>query len=207
MTPITSTENTKNRTHKAVSPDGTEIVARIHGEGPPLVLLSGTCEGEAFPLLVPQLSKQFTCYSVSLRGRGLSANHPNHTPERLVEEVRAFADSIEGPVRLAAHSRGAALSLSAAAQTNSVSALAVYEPHVIELYSSGQAARAQQAVGLMRAAADEGRIADAVRTFFRDIAPLDNGERTAVSTPEAAEHFAPAGEIASFFSKTEYLAG
>lgn len=183
--------NNDNRIHRAISADGTEIVGRVHGQGPPLVLLSGTCEGEAFPLLLPQLSEQFTCYSVSLRGRGLSTDHPDHTPERLVEDVRAFADSIERPVRLAAHSRGAALSLSAAVHTNSLSAIAIYDPHVIELYSSEKVARVQQ-VGLMRAAADEGRFDNAVRTFFRDIAPLDNGELTAVSTSEAAEQFAPA---------------
>jgi hypothetical protein len=63
MTTITSTDNTKNRTHKAVSPDGTEIVGRVVGKGPPLVLLhSGVFCGETnWGALLPHLTDRFTC--------------------------------------------------------------------------------------------------------------------------------------------------
>jgi len=33
-------------------------------------------------------------------GRGLSANHPDHSPKRLVEDITAFVDSIGEPVGL-----------------------------------------------------------------------------------------------------------
>lgn len=98
---------TEGRIHRAVSADGTELAGRVHGTGPPLVLVSGVGDGEKAPFLVPRLSERFTCYSMSLRGRGLSDPAPDHAPERLVEDITAFVDSLGPPVGLAGHSRGA----------------------------------------------------------------------------------------------------
>jgi hypothetical protein len=51
-----------------VSSDGTEIVAHVHGRGQPLVLVSGSGDGQNDPFLLPELSEHFTCYSMSLHG-------------------------------------------------------------------------------------------------------------------------------------------
>lgn len=56
----------EERLHRAVSDDGTEIVARVHEQGAPLVLVSGTGDGENSPFLLPQLSGDFTSARCSL---------------------------------------------------------------------------------------------------------------------------------------------
>lgn len=182
----------EDRIHRAVSSDGTEVVGRIHGNGPPLVLVSGTGDGENSPLLVGDLSEHFTCYSMSLRSRGLSAANPDHAPERLVEDIVSFVDSIGQPVGLAAHSRGAAQAVAAAAQTDGVSAVAVYEPHVVEFYDDDDVARAGEALGRMRAAASKGHLAEAARVFIEDITLASQKELAVFSQSGAFDRLAPA---------------
>lgn len=181
----------ENRIQRVVSIDGTEIAGRVHGQGPPLVLVNGVGDGEARQFLVPLLSERFTCYSMSLRGRGLSRDHPDHSPERLVQDVAAFVDSIGEPAGLVGHSRGAALALRAAAHASRVSGVAAYEPHVPELHSEDDVARVEDAVERMSDAAGEGRLADAVETFFERIALVNDEEMAAMSAPEAVEAVAP----------------
>jgi pimeloyl-ACP methyl ester carboxylesterase len=177
--------------HRAVSEDGTALAGRVHGQGPPLVIVSGVGDGEGRSFLLPNLSERFTCYSMSLRGRGLSSDHPDHSPERLVEDITAFADSIAEPVGLVGHSRGAALALIAAARAARVFAVAVYEPHAIEFYIEEDVARAVDALERMRRAAHTGEPADAARIFFRDITLPDSDELTILSTSGAFELTAP----------------
>jgi pimeloyl-ACP methyl ester carboxylesterase len=173
------------RTHRAVSSDGTEIVASVHGQGPPLVLVSGTGDGENAPFLLPELSEHFTCYSVSLRSRGQSEVSTDHAPERLVQDITAVVDSVEGPVGLAAHSRGAALALSAVARAEGVHSVALYEPHVIELYRPEDVARADAALERMQAAVDENRLVDAAEVFFEQIT-LPNPQELAILSEAGA---------------------
>jgi pimeloyl-ACP methyl ester carboxylesterase len=185
----------EGRIHRAVSDDGTEVVGRIRGNGPPLVLISGTGDGENRPFLVGELSEHFTCYSMSLRSRGLSAPNPDHAPERLVQDIVSFVNSIGRPVGLAAHSRGAAQALGAAARTDAVSALAVYEPHVVELYDDDDVARAGDALGRMQAAANEGHLAEAARVFFEDITLASHEELAVLSGTGTFDLMAPAMPI------------
>ena len=53
------------RVQVAISADGTEIVGRVRGQGPPLVLVHGGWgDGEvAYEALVPHLADRFTCYT------------------------------------------------------------------------------------------------------------------------------------------------
>ena len=80
------------RVQVAISADGTEIVGRVRGQGPPLVLVHGGLgDGEvAYEALVPHLADWFTCYTPSTRGRGLSGDNPDHSPPRLQEDVTAL---------------------------------------------------------------------------------------------------------------------
>jgi hypothetical protein len=96
------------RIHRAVSADGTEIAGRVHGQGAPLVLVTGgPGDGEtSWRSLGPFLSEQFTCYCMSTRGKGLSADHSDHSVGRRVQDITAFVDSIGKPVRLTGHSSG-----------------------------------------------------------------------------------------------------
>jgi pimeloyl-ACP methyl ester carboxylesterase len=180
-----------NGVHRAVSKDGTEIVAHVHGHGQPLVLVSGSGDGQNDPFLLPELSERFTCYSVSLRSLGLSEANPDHAPERLVDDIAAVVDSVGGPVGLAAHSRAAALALSAVAQTESVHAVALYEPHVIELYGPQDVARADAALERMQAAADEDRLVEAAEVFFEEITLPNPEELAALSESGAFDSIGP----------------
>jgi len=91
-----------NQIYRAVSDDGTEIVGRVTGQGPPLVLLpAGPGDSiTTWRFLLPFLSDHFTCYLVDTRGRGLSAHSNDHSPERLVQDIKAFIKSIGKPVGL-----------------------------------------------------------------------------------------------------------
>jgi pimeloyl-ACP methyl ester carboxylesterase len=74
-----------DRIHRAASADGTEIAGRVQGHGPPLVLVHGVMgDGDiAWESLLHHLTDRFTCYLPSTRGRGLSADNPDHSPPRL----------------------------------------------------------------------------------------------------------------------------
>jgi pimeloyl-ACP methyl ester carboxylesterase len=155
------------RVQVAISADGTEIVGRVRGQGPPLVLVHGAYgDGEvAYEALVPYLADRFTCYTPSTRGRGLSGDNPDHSPPRLQEDVTAFVDSIGETVCLVGWSGSGAWVLGAAADSDSVAAVAIYEPVVIGVGGEGDVARFSAALQQVGAAAADGRILDAVHAF------------------------------------------
>lgn len=161
--------------HRAVSNDGMEIAGRVHGTGPPLVLVPGALgDGETvWEQLLPLLTDQLTCYTLSTRGRGLSGESSDHLPERLVEDVTSFAESIGEPVRLMGWSSGALMALAAAENTDALSAVAAYEPPVFEIMSERVAGRMTDTITRMAAVAEEGRMADAARTWIEFVATDD----------------------------------
>jgi pimeloyl-ACP methyl ester carboxylesterase len=160
---------TTDRVHRAVTDDGTEIAGRLHGQGPALVLVHGICaDGElAWAPLLARLTDQFTCHAISTRGRGLSGDHPDHTKERLVEDVRAYADSLGQPVALMGLSAGGMLVLGAAARSEVVSAVVAYEPAVFEAMRPEDAEQLMDVIGRLTAEAEQGRPVEAVRTFLQ----------------------------------------
>ncbi len=180
----------EDRIHRAVSPDGTEIVGRVHGQGPPLVLVHGGLEdGDlCWGALLPFLTGQFTCYVMSRRGRGLSAAATDLSQERLLEDVTAFVDSIGEPVSLVGESDGGPLALGAAARTDAVSAVAVYEPAVVDMADEELGARLEQTLARVGEAVTEGRLGDAARTFSELVA--NNDELAALT---ASDYLAEAG--------------
>jgi pimeloyl-ACP methyl ester carboxylesterase len=156
-----------DRIHRAVSADGTEIVGRVEGQGPPLVLVHGAVhDGDiAWEALLPLLTDRFTCYLPSLRGRGLSGDDPDHAPPRFQEDVNAFVDSIGKPVYLVGWSDGGSLALGAAAHSDSVTAVAAYEPSVYTLMREDDLARFGATVEQWSEAAADGRLVDAAHIF------------------------------------------
>lgn len=170
------------RIHRAVSADGTEIAGRVHGHGPPLVLVhGGPHDGNlAWEELVPHLTDRFTCYLPSIRGRGLSADSPDHSPPRLQEDVTAFVDSIGEPVGLVGWSSGGPWGLGAAAHSASVAALALYEPGVLSVLRGDDLARLGAAFEKGDAAAADGRFVDASRANHAGV--LTDGEFAALET-------------------------
>ena len=172
------------RVQVAISADGTEIVGRVRGQGPPLVLVHGGLgDGElAYEALVPHLADRFTCYTPSTRGRGLSGDNPDHSPPRLQEDVTGFVDSIGEPVGLVGWSGSGAWVLGAAARSDSVAAVAIYEPGVIGVGGKGDIARLSAAMQQVGAAAADGRNLDAVHAFLPGIC-TDNEIAALEETP------------------------
>ncbi len=172
------------RVHVAISADGIEIVGRVRGQGPPLVLVHGALgDGEvAWEALVPHLAGRFTCYTPSTRGRGLSADHPDHSPPRLQDDVTAFVDSIGDPVSLVGWSGSGAWVLGAAADSDAVAAVALYEPGVIGVGGEDDLARLGAAMHQVGVAAADGRILDAIHAFLPGIC-TDNEIAAIEETP------------------------
>ena len=163
------------RIHRATSDDGTEIAGRVHGQGPPLVLVPGAMSDGEFvwrPLL-PLLADHFACFAMSTRGRGLSGASTDLGPERLVQDVTAFVDSIGEPVALFGWSQGAYLALGAAENTAAVTAAAVFEPPVTSVMSEEAAQQLGERMSTMGTLAAEGELEDAARTFMSWLANDD----------------------------------
>ncbi|MDQ4114607.1 MAG: alpha/beta hydrolase [Actinomycetota bacterium] len=155
------------RIHRAVSSAGTEIAGRVLGDGPALVLVHGGIgDGEtAWDAMLPHLTDRFTCYLPSTRGRGLSADHPDHSPQRLEDDVTAFVDSIGEPVYVTGWSGSGAWVLGAAARSDAVTAVAVYEPTLIPMMSADDIAETLGTMQQVGAAAGDGQLVEAVRVF------------------------------------------
>jgi pimeloyl-ACP methyl ester carboxylesterase len=153
--------------HRAYSDDGTEIAGRVHGQGPALVLVHGQADdGELdWAGLLPYLTDRFTCYVPSTRGRGLSGEHPDLSPERRLEDITAFVDSIGEPVALLGTSHGGMLALGAAARSSAVAAAVAYEPPAPEALSEEEAQLFEEPTDAMVRAVTEGRMTDAMRSF------------------------------------------
>ena len=161
---------TTDRIHRASAPDGTEIAGPVHGQGPPIVLAHGGVDDGtvSFETLLPLLSDRFTCFVPAMRGRGHSADHPDHRPERHAEDLAAFIDSIGEEVGLVGYSTGGTSACGAVARGAAVAALALYESAVFEYWEEGEdAQRFQDGIVTMHEAVDEGRLADGARAILR----------------------------------------
>jgi pimeloyl-ACP methyl ester carboxylesterase len=159
------------RIHRAVSADGTEIAGRVRGHGPPLILVHGAYgDGEiAWTAMLPYLTDRYTCYLPSTRGRGLSSDNPDHSPSRLREDVTAFVDSVGEPVCLVGWSGSGEWVLGAAATSDFVVAVTIYEAGVFGVGGEDDIARFGAAMQHVGAAAADGRLLDAAHAFLTGI--------------------------------------
>ena len=163
------TRTTTQTTRFARSTDGTEIAYEMSGSGPALVLVDGgMCQRSLGPArgLAAALADSFTVYAYDRRGRGESG--PGVAPWNLSRELEDLAAVLEvagGRPHLFGSSSGAALALEAARAGLPVGRLVVYEaPFIVDgTHAPNDADLPQQVQALV----DEGRRADAVRTFLR----------------------------------------
>jgi pimeloyl-ACP methyl ester carboxylesterase len=156
---------TNQRTHYATTTDGVSIGGTVHGQGPPLVFWHGAYgDGDLdWQALVPHLAGEFTCHLPSWRGRGLSGEHPDLSYGRRVDDVLAYVDSLGEPTGLVGWSGGANLVVAAAAQSDSVNAVALVEPTMGAVMDEQERVAFGGAVARMGELAAKGRSADAVR--------------------------------------------
>ena len=75
-----------------VQANGIEINYEVQGEGEPMVLIPYLAADQAcYAFQVGEYAKHFTCYSVDLRGAGLSGKpEGEYTTELLADDVAAF---------------------------------------------------------------------------------------------------------------------
>jgi pimeloyl-ACP methyl ester carboxylesterase len=168
------------RTHYVTTSDGVNIGGAVHGQGRPLVFLQGGMgDGDIdWNRVVGYLTDRFTCHLPSLRGRGLSGDHPDLSLGRQADDILTYIDSIGEPTGLVGWSGGANLALAVAAQSDAANAVAPFEPGILSLMDEQE----QAVVG------DEGRLADAARAFARF--PFNDEE---IAVAEDAGYFEAAG--------------
>jgi pimeloyl-ACP methyl ester carboxylesterase len=182
-----------DRIHHARSTDGTVISGRVVGQGPPLVLMhGGVGDGEVNWLaMAPHLEDRFTCFLMSTRGKGLSEDSPDHSADRVLDDIASFADSIGEPVGLVGQSSGGALSLGAAPRAQNVAALALYEPVAVELRPEEDMVQAIDALERMGRAAEDGRLADGAGIFVDEIGHINDEELADPRLEEWNERWGP----------------
>jgi pimeloyl-ACP methyl ester carboxylesterase len=79
-----------------VQANGIDINYEVQGEGEPMVLIPYLAADQAcYAFQVADYAKQFTCYSVDLRGAGLSSKpEGEYTTELLADDVAAFMQAV-----------------------------------------------------------------------------------------------------------------
>lgn len=155
------------RTHYVTTTDGVTIGGTVHGEGPPLVFLQGLIgDGDLdWSQVVERLSGRFTCYLPSMRGRGLSGDHPDLRTSRIAADYVTYVDSIGEPVGLTGWSGGATQALAVVAQSDMVAAVAPWEPVAASTFDEQAQAAVGGALARTGELAAEGNLTAAVRAF------------------------------------------
>ena len=157
------------RTHYVTTSDGVTLGGTVHGQGPPLVFLQGAVgDGDLdWGQVAEHLAGRYTCHLPSLRGRGLSGDHPDLSLARIIDDVVEYVDSIGETVGLTGWSGGGAWALAAAARSDAVSALAPFEPAMLILADEQERALVGKVVGHMVELLNEGDLPAAARAFAK----------------------------------------
>ena len=155
------------RTHYVTTTDGVTLGGTVHGDGPPLVFLQGVIgDGDLdWGSTAGYLTDKFTCHLPSLRGRGLSSDHPDLSDPRLVEDFLTYIDSLGQPTGLTGWSGGGAWALAVAAQSDAVSAVAPFEPGILSLADEQVQGTIGNAVARTGELAAAGNLAAAARAL------------------------------------------
>lgn len=176
------------RTHYVTTTDGVIIGGTVHGQGRPLVFLQGSLgDGDIdWQAVVRHLTGRFTCHLPSIRGRGLSGDHPDLSFDRLADDFLAYVDSIGEPTGLVGWS--APFAPVVAAQHDAVDAVALFEPSMLSLADEHEQAAVGEALARTGELAAEGRLTDAIRAF---VGWIFNDEE--IAALEDAGYFEAAG--------------
>ena len=149
------------------SADGTRIAFDRIGAGPVVVIVGGAFSYRRFPLqvdLARRLSDRFEVVSYDRRGRGDSADGPNYSVDREVEDLAAVIGAVGGSASVWGISSGGALALEAVAQGVPILRLAVYDPPFV--VSTRHGLPPANLIELVEADLTAGKRDAAVRTFM-----------------------------------------
>jgi pimeloyl-ACP methyl ester carboxylesterase len=111
------------------SKDGTKIAYDKLGQGPAVILVSGTIMARSgFAELAQRLASDFTVYNYDRRGRGDSTDTQPFAVDREIEDIETLIDEAGGSAFVYGISSGASLAMEAAAVLgDKVKRLAMYE--------------------------------------------------------------------------------
>lgn len=182
------------------SPDGTEIACWVTGGGAPMVLVHGaTADHARWTPLLPFLEPRYTVFAMDRRGRGGSGDAPTYDIETEYADVAAVVDAAAqecgSPVVLYGHSYGGLCSFGAAALTENLRAMILYEG-----WPPVDVAKWESPEGLedrMEKLVEEGHREEALETLMRDVVQMPPEEMAAVkaqpswSNRVAAVHTVP----------------
>ena len=166
-------------TTRVASPDGTEIAVFVSGAGRPLVVVPGTTSDHTtWRLVRPLLDREVAVHAVDRRGRGASGDGPDYSLDHEAADVAAVVDAAAAasgsPVDLLGHSYGGNIAFRAAARTDNVRRLVLYEgwpvPNVAHRTAPDDVMRHLE--GLLA----QDRPEQALETFYRDIVMMSEDE-------------------------------
>ncbi len=116
------------RVHSA---DGTAIAYARSGAGPPLLLVHAiTGDHRRWAAVLPALEPHCTVYAMDRRGRGRSGAAAAYSLAAEAEDIVAVIGAIGAPTALLGYSSGAICALEAAARTDRVRRLVLFEPPI-----------------------------------------------------------------------------
>ncbi|MGH2573805.1 MAG: alpha/beta fold hydrolase [Actinomycetota bacterium] len=152
------------------SRDGTTIAFDRHGQGPPVVLVSGgSVDRTPNAALAEELASDFTVLNYDRRGRGPSADTPPYAIEREIDDIEAVIEAARGEVGLYGSSSGAVLAMYSAEAGLPIAKLAMWEPPFIP---EGFPAPPEDQVEQYERMVAEGRRGDAVEYFMSKVVGL-----------------------------------
>lgn len=152
------------------SADGTPLVVRVSGSGPALVLVHGTTGSkDSWALVEPLLAERHTVWNYDRRGRGESGDGDDYDYDLEIDDLVAVSTAVGDDVHIVGHSFGARCALDAVPRLTRPVSLVLYEPpvHVVEARSVAE--DALQAI-------EEGRVAEGLSTFSRELAGISEEE-------------------------------
>jgi pimeloyl-ACP methyl ester carboxylesterase len=176
---------------QVTSRDGTTIAFDRIGQGPPVVLITGSSSDRADKTpLAEYLASDLTVLNYDRRGRGPSGDTQPYAIEREIEDIEAVIKAAGGEAGLYGSSAGAALAMLAAGAGLPVTKLAMWEPpYLPERMPTPPADQVEQLETMVA----EGRRGDAVEYFMSKVVGMP---------PEAVAGM----RQAPFWAKAEALA-
>jgi pimeloyl-ACP methyl ester carboxylesterase len=152
--------------HSVQSADGTRIGYTVTGAGPSLLLVHGTAvDSRSCVLLGTVLAQSRQVAAMDRRGRGLSGDGGSYSLDSEAEDVLAVIGALEPPVHVVGVSYGGLPVLEAAARSDRLAAVTLFEPPI---RTGDYTFLTEPGMAELDRLIDEGRRDDAARHVLRE---------------------------------------
>ncbi|MGZ5417474.1 MAG: alpha/beta fold hydrolase [Nocardioides sp.] len=161
------------------SADGTEIAVFVSGDGRPLVVVPGTTSDHStWRYALPYLESHVAVHAMDRRFRGESGDGPDYSISKEYADVAAVVDAAAvatgSPVDLLGHSYGGNVAFGAAALTNNIRRLVLYEGWPVP--DVAHRALPAEVMARLESLLAQGRPGQMLETFYREIAKMSEPE-------------------------------